>query len=480
MNARSSRMHIVMRSCVAAATLTLAACGSDDHVLSDFACHAGAWQDANGQTFVLSPTTNGAMRYRLVDGRSGLLRPKVAGEQVTAFEGWREDGPVVARATFGECSTGTLDFSLLDGPQGQFRRVPLVSEDIRFSSGDVSLRGRMLLPAQTQDPVPLAVLVHGSESYSAVDGNSMQYLLPVQGVAVFVYDKRGTGGSEGAYTQDFDVLAADAVAAMTTARELKPSGFSRAGYVGASQGGWVAPLAASRSAVDYTVVLYGLAESALAEDREQVANDLRAEGYGEDVLAKAREVSDATATLMASGFSEGFDALHAVKRKYGDEPWFEHIQGEYTGRVLAFPAWIPEGIARRIAMHYDQGTSWNHEPLPLLESLPIPQLWVIAADDMEAPNAETLRRIRALQSSAHPIDLAVFPHTDHGMFEFEQDNDGDRIPLRHADGYFALVADWIAQRTASNTYGDAVIEWHEAEVDPAPPTAPATAPTRAP
>jgi hypothetical protein len=38
--------------------------------------------------------------------------------------------------------------------------------------------------------------------------------LPAEKVGVFVYDKRGTGGSDGKYTQDFDTLADDAVAAM--------------------------------------------------------------------------------------------------------------------------------------------------------------------------------------------------------------------------------------------------------------------------
>src|SRR5690606_36340232 len=136
--------------------------------------------------------------------------------------------------------------------------------------------------------------------YSALESNPMQYLLPAQGVAAFVYDKRGTGGSAGEYTQDFHALAGDAVAALAEARRLHPAGFSAAGFVGASQGGWVAPLARSRSDAVFVAALHGLAESTLAENGEQVLNVLRAKGHGDDVLVQAREATEATARLIAS------------------------------------------------------------------------------------------------------------------------------------------------------------------------------------
>src|SRR3546814_16570997 len=73
----------------------------------------------------------------------------------------------------------------------------------------------------------------------------MQYLLPEQGVGVFVYDKRGTGRSTGSYTQDFHLLAGDARAALVEALPLARERAGRLGFHGGSQAGWVAPLAAS-------------------------------------------------------------------------------------------------------------------------------------------------------------------------------------------------------------------------------------------
>ena len=72
-------------------------------------------------------------------------------------------------------------------------------------------------------PVPLAVVLHGSEDYSGHLYYPEQYRLPAQEIAVCVYDKRGTGDSGGEYTQDFYLLAADAAAAVDETRRLAGS-----------------------------------------------------------------------------------------------------------------------------------------------------------------------------------------------------------------------------------------------------------------
>src|SRR3546814_5124285 len=98
----------------------------------------------------------------------------------------------------------------------------------------------------------------------------MQYLLPAQGVGVFVYDKRGTGRSTGSYTQDFHLLAGDARAALVEALRLAGERAGRFGFHGGSQAGWVAPLAASKTPqAQFVLVGYGMATGPLAEDRSE-------------------------------------------------------------------------------------------------------------------------------------------------------------------------------------------------------------------
>ena len=73
-----------------------------------------------------------------------------------------------------------------------------------------SFAGRLIEPpGAAAAGRPLVVMVHGSERTSAL-ASPYAYSLAAQGITVFVYDKRGTGASGGDYTQNFELLAADA------------------------------------------------------------------------------------------------------------------------------------------------------------------------------------------------------------------------------------------------------------------------------
>src|SRR3546814_3657337 len=86
-------------------------------------------------------------------------------------------------------------------------------------------------------------------------------MLPAAGIGAFVYDKRGTGASGDKYTQVFSLLADDAVAALAETRRMAGARGTRFGFQGLSQGGWIAPLAATRTQVDFLIVSFGLAVS---------------------------------------------------------------------------------------------------------------------------------------------------------------------------------------------------------------------------
>src|SRR3546814_8705062 len=105
--------------------------------------------------------------------------------------------------------------------------------------------------------------------------------MAAQGISVFVYDKRGTGGSEGEYTQNFELLAADAAKALDTARGMTAGRPGRAGFFRGSPGGWVAPPAATRTKADFVAGGFGLVASPGEEGREQSVYAERA-GIGRD------------------------------------------------------------------------------------------------------------------------------------------------------------------------------------------------------
>src|SRR5712664_2570880 len=97
-----------------------------------------------------------------------------------------------------------------------------------------------------------------------------------------------------------------------------------------ARGGWVAPLAARIEPADFVIVCFGLAVSPLDEDREAIAFDMERAGFGPEIKAKAMEVADATSIIVASNFTDGYGQLEAVKRKYGNEPWFKAIRGDFA------------------------------------------------------------------------------------------------------------------------------------------------------
>jgi uncharacterized protein len=418
---------------VAAAAALVSSCALTK---PDTVCHQGAYQLADGRTLVIGRSAKDTLRYRLIDGTTGRLFPQKDGA-FAAGAGWLKAPPPVTTTVRGGCGSDTLSFEQ-EGRAQQAQRVPLDVRETSFRSGGLVLRGRLVTP-KGNEPLPLAVYVHGSEATSAVDAQLDQFMSPANGVAAFVYDKRGTGGSQGRYTQDFEVLAGDAAAAMAEARRLLGPRAAKAGFVGHSQGGWVAPLAATKTNADYVVIGYGLAIGPAQEDAEQVQYDLERAGFGPEVRAMAKEVSDATAEVMASDFKRGFDKLAAAKAKYEKAPWYSHIKGDYTVDILKYPPLL----LRTFGPARDQGTPWHYDPLPALRRYDKPMLWVLAGADDDAPSLSTQAILADLQRDHPRLDVAVYPGTTHGIIRFEQAKDGSRAKLAVAKSYQPLVLNWI-------------------------------------
>lgn len=407
------------------------------------ACPVGSYAMAGGDVVVVGPSSGG-LRWRRLDGETGKLTASPEGWRHTV--GWTER-PDPRQVSFGPCASGTLTLGADTG-----RRIPLLTTETTFVSHETRLVGRLTLPPG-DGPVPIVVLLHGSERDSAREFDALQRLLPAMGVGTFVYDKRGTGASEGTYTQDFQRLADDAVAALKEARRLAGPRVGRIGFQGPSQGGWVAPLAASRSKVDFVIVSFGLAVSVIEEDQEAIAFEMGLKGHDGATIAKGLEIGRAAEALFESGFTEGFEAFDAVRAKYRDEAWYKDVRGNFTHFILPLSA---EEI-RKVGAGFRFGTPWRYDPRPTLEALETPQLWVLGGQDLDAPSGETSRRLEALIAKGRPITLAVYPSAEHGMTEFEIAADGSRASTRYADGYYRLMRDFAAGKPLSPPYGDAQV-----------------------
>jgi uncharacterized protein len=424
------------RSLAALAALALSSMGFAD-------CRVGAYRTDDGEVIDVAPSVENTLRWRKFDGTTGSL-VEASGGEWTSRAGWTDkpDGIVVSF----DCERGTLRFA-----ETPARRVPLTVTESRFAAGDVTLAGRLVLPPGRRN-VPIVILVHGSENSSALDTYAMQRLLPARGIGVYVYDKRGTGASAGKYTQDFPRLAEDAVAAMQDARRLAGKRAGRVGYLGTSQGGWVAPLAALRAPVDFMIVAYGLAVSVIDEDLQAIELEMRLAGHDAATIAKAHEVAKAAHVVIESGFTTGFEAFDAVRERYRNEPWYADLHGNFTHFFLA----MDEARLRAAAREFDWGTPWRYDPLPTLRALDLPQLWILGEDDLDAPSAATARLLGELATAGKPITIAMFPGAEHGMTEYESGAGGARISTRYSPGYFEILRDY-AQGRLERRYGRARI-----------------------
>ncbi len=261
--------------------------------------------------------------------------------------------------------------------------------------------------------------MHGSEFDSALDTYALQGMFPAQGIGAFVYDKRGTGASGGTYTQNFNVLSGDAVAAMNEAKRLTGSRLGRIGYQGGSEGGWVVPLAANRAHVDFAIVSFGLAVTVLEEDQESVALDMYFHHDSAADTAKALELARAGEHFVATGGKQDYEKFDMLRQKYKSEPWYKDVHGDFLFFIL-----------------------------PLDEK----QIF-----DAAAPSAETAKRIKALIADGKQYTLAVYPDAEHGMTEYELNAKGDRVSTRFAPGYFQMMADFIRDGRIGEHYGNAEI-----------------------
>lgn len=390
-------------------------------------CQAGTYTAPGGDFIVLvkSPAVPApGLRYLFRDGRRGTTSEAAApfacdGERVSI------DGKVWDRLAF--------------------RETP-----VTFDSVATKMTGVLIEPPGAPDPQrPLVVMVHGSERTSPI-GGAYGYAMAAQGISVFVYDKRGTGGSEGDYTQNFELLAEDAGHALDQARSMMKGRFGRAGFFGGSQGGWVAPLAATRSKADFVAIGFGLVASPIEEDREQMVSEVRAAGLGDDAVALINRLSAATSQLLLSEFRTGYDALDAVRREMADKPWAAKIEGEYSGAIVR----ASNDELRRIGRPRIDNLEliWDYDAVAALRRLDTPLLWVLAGEDREAPIETTRVALMGLVKDGKPFDVYLFPGTDHGMVEFTTNADGSRRATRITDGYLKLLGDWI-KGDARGTYG---------------------------
>lgn len=407
----------------------------------------GAYTLSDGSKLVISPSHDEDLRYRRMDGTTGRLYLQ-ADSSYLSGPGWANSKNPNIFAHFGGSAPDALLFQQ-DGNTLSGKRIHFPVIPIRFSGKDASLYGELFLPINKK-PQAVVILHYGSGQESAVYNNYVQYLLPLNDIAVFVYDKPGTGRSTGKQTANFELLATDMIAAVKAVRAQPAVKGVPIGLMGESQGGWIVPLTASQTPVDFLIASYSLLIPPREENRQEILHDLQQEGYSNEAIEQGMQVVAATDQVVREQFNGGLEALDSLKARYNKAPWFKSLAGDYTGPILN----ASRAQLDTLKQIFPLDINLDYDPLPAFRSVDIPMLWVIAGKDTEAPNGATIDILKKAITTRKNIDLVIFPNADHGIIEMEDTPRGPEPLARQSPGYFDLLRDWVKMRQVKKTYGN--------------------------
>jgi len=124
----------------------------------------------------------------------------------------------------------------------------MTSEEVSFVNHSIRLSGTFYKPEGNR-PHPAIVVVHPASSGDRTDPfyDHLKSEMPKHGIAVLIFDRRGSGASEGDFeTADFEDLAGDVISAVEYLPSRADIDKAKIGLHSTSQGAWIAPIAAAR------------------------------------------------------------------------------------------------------------------------------------------------------------------------------------------------------------------------------------------
>ena len=303
---------------------------------------------------------------------------------------------------------------------------------ITIENHGARLAGTLFLPAG-QPPRAAVIALHGAQVPLRTDPlyRHLIAILPRLGIALFLYDRRGSGQSTsgGAKPGNFDLLAADAVAAFTRLRREPGIDPKRIGFWGLSQGGWLTLLAAKKEPrAAFAIAVSAPMAGADVQMNFAVTNILRVAGQPQAVIdraIRARNIVDEyTRGQRSRADAEAAEA--SVRR----EPWYDQL---WLKGNIDDPEW-----RRQI----------EADPLQALAGSRVPTLILFGQADPWVPVAASLGALRARAPEYPNVTVRIIDGADHSMMlgvspahQLETRFAIQAAP--DAPAYFAILGAWL-------------------------------------
>jgi pimeloyl-ACP methyl ester carboxylesterase len=320
--------------------------------------------------------------------------------------------------------------------------VLIEHETVAFVSNGARLSGTLFFASGSLHRTTVVVL-HGASSPSSKLPlyRHLEEILAPLGINVFVFDRRGSGASEGGSegSHDFEILAEDGRAAARALGLDVHVDPERTGYWGISQGGWLALLAASKD--DKAAFAIAISAPMTTPDVQMnfaVANILRIHEYPDSVIEQAVNARKAVDSYLRGNVDRATaqQALDSVR----GQPWFSLI---YMDDKLTDPknsSWLRQ-------MQFD--------PIPTVDRVKAPILIVYGQSDPWIPVELSTARLKSLAAKHTNLEFKIVDGADHTMMQGvdpKKQVDPQFFPSEapNSPAYFALLGVWFARHGFTN------------------------------
>lgn len=393
----------------------------------------GLYEGENGR-FLVTPREFGGLRAVYLDSGENFTLEETEERTFFTWQGLEEGTPQDYHFRFPKDMDGEVVALVVTrggGSETYYRKNTVRQKQVAFNGAAGSLSGTILYPKGAAR-VPGIVLVHGSGPIYRTALTQQAVMFAEMGFAVLIYDKRGTGKSQGRWQgAGFEDLADDALAALSALERETFVDASRTGFQGHSQAGYILPIAATKSTLaDFIIIVNGGSITPWQQSLYDKENDLVREGF-----APADRV--AALDLMRRVYAYVLEQKGDYERLNGDyqaaqsKPWFEVTD---FPKLASFPSWKQnpetlEGFRTELAF----------DPKVYQRQMTMPVLVLLGEDDKTVPSKIVIGGWReTLAEAGNPLsEIVLIPGAGHGM---RQDGGGVFVPE-----YAATQKAWLAR-----------------------------------